>query len=328
MTKTITPESIQQIARGFSRARILLTAVELDLFTLLGSTPLSAEQVTDRLKSKVRATTVLLDALAAMKLIEKNDGKYLTTPEAVSLLTDDSPESILPGMRHTAHLWKSWSQLTDIILNGGPASRTEDNKDDRTKAFIGAMHVGARRNAAEVVTDIGIGDAKALIDVGGASGSYTAAFLKAAPGMRGTIFDLPDVVPMARERMEEEGLTDRVTIVGGNYNHDTLPGGHDLALLSSIIHQNSHEQNVSLYTKINEALVPGGRIIVRDFVMDADRTEPASGALFAINMLVNTDEGNSYTFEEIEGGLKKAGFERVQLIKEGDGGSLVEGFKP
>jgi predicted O-methyltransferase YrrM len=178
-----------------------------------------------------------------------------------------------------------------------------------------------------VVTDIGIGDAKALIDVGGASGSYTAAFLKAAPGMRGTIFDLPDVVPMARERMEEEGLTDRVTIVGGNYNHDTLPGGHDLALLSSIIHQNSHEQNVSLYTKIHEALVPGGRIIVRDFVMNADRTEPASGALFAINMLVNTDGGNSYTFEEIEGGLKKAGFERVQLIKEGDSGSLVEGFK-
>jgi precorrin-6B methylase 2 len=301
--------------------------VELDLFTILASEPLSAEQITGRLKSEARATTILLDALTAMRLLVKPDGLYSTSPEAASLLTDDSPESMLPGMRHTAHLWRSWSQLTDIVLNGGPAERSEDNKEDRTKAFIGAMHVGARRNAEQTVTDIGAGDARALIDVGGASGSYTVAFLKAVPGMRATIFDLPDVVPMAHDRMKEEGLTDRVTIVGGNYNHDPLPGEHDLALLSSIIHQNSHKQNVVLFSKVHDALVPGGRIIVRDFVMNADRTEPAAGALFAVNMLVNTDGGNSYTFEEIESGLTEAGFDRIRLIKEGDGGSLVEAFR-
>lgn len=327
MTKELTPESIQQIARGFSRARVLLTGVELDIFTLLAGEPLSDDEVTSRLGSDQRATTILLDALTAMKLIEKNTGRYQTSPEAISLLTESSPESLLPGMWHTAHLWKSWSQLTDIVLNGGPAERSDDNQEDRTKAFIGAMHVGARRNAEQVVSDIGTVDARTLLDVGGASGSYTAAFLKSTPGMVATIFDLPGVAPFAIERMKEEGLTNRVTIVSGNYNRDPLPGGHDLALLSSIIHQNSPEQNLTLYRKVFDALVPGGRIIVRDFVLNHDRTQPSSGALFAINMLVNTDGGNSYTFEEIEGGLIDAGFDRIRIIKEGDGGSLVEGFR-
>jgi hypothetical protein len=327
MTKDLTPDSIGHIARGFSRARVLLTGVELDIFTLLAGGPLSADQVAGRLGSDLRATTILLDALTAMELFEKVDGRYRTASEAAPLLTEGSPESMLPGMRHTAHLWKTWSQLTDIVLSGGPARRSEDSQDDWTKAFIGAMHVRARKDAEQLVADIGPGDARALIDVGGASGSYTAAFLKAVPGMRATIFDLPEVIPLAGERMAEEGLTSRVTLAAGNFNNDPLPGGHDLALLSAIIHQNSHEQNVALYRNVHESLVPGGRIIVRDFVMSPDRIEPASGALFAVNMLVNTDGGNSYTFGEIEGGLIKAGFDRVRLIMEGDGGSLIEGYK-
>jgi len=164
--------------------------------------------------------------------------------------------------------------------------------------------------------------------VGGGSGSYTIGFLNAVPGMKATIFDLPEVIPMAETRLAEEGLMARVTLVGGDYNADDLPGGHDLAFLSAIIHQNSHAQNVALYNKVFDALDPGGRIIIRDYAMSSDRTQPASGALFAINMLVNTEGGNSYTFEEIQGGLEEAGFERVRLLQESEMSSLVEGFKP
>jgi len=229
---------------------------------------------------------------------------------------------------HTAHLWKTWSQLTDIVQEGGPASRSATDSDERMKAFIGAMHVRALRDAPELVRSVDPGTARNLIDVGGGSGSYTIGFLKAVHGMKATIFDLPEVIPLAQERISEEGLEERVTLAAGDYNKDDLPSGHDLALLSAIIHQNSHEQNVTLYCKIFSALVPGGRIVVRDYAMNSDRTKPASGAMFAINMLVNTLGGNSYTFEEIKSGLEEAGFERVKLLQDSEMSSLVEGYKP
>lgn len=328
MKEGLSAESIQHIARGFSRARVLLTGVELDIFTLLAEEPLSLAEITDKLSSDLRATTIFLDALAAMGLLEKKGGLYRTSPEVIPFITAGSENSIVPGLLHTAHLWKTWSQLTDVVLSGGPAPRPDTDGDVRTKAFIGAMHVGALRYAPELVKAVDPGPAKKIIDVGGGSGTYTIAFLRAFPGMKATLFDLPDVIPMAEARLEEEGLLTRVTLVGGDYNTDDLPGGHDLALLSAIIHQNSNQQNVALYKKVFHALDRGGRIIVRDYVMSSDRTRPASGALFAINMLVNTEGGNSYTFEEIREGLKEAGFEMVKLLHESEMSSLVEGFKP
>jgi precorrin-6B methylase 2 len=327
MKTDLSPESIQHIARGFSRARVLLTAVELDIFTLLTEVPLSVVEVVDGLKSDLRATTIFLDALVAMDLLIKEKNSYSTNPALAALLTADSEESILPGLMHTAHLWKTWSQLTDVVLDGGPAKDHETDHDDHLKAFIGAMHVGALRYAPKLVRAVDPGSAQNLIDVGGGSGSYTIGFLKTAPRMKATLFDLPEVISMARERISEEGLIDRVALVSGDYNGDDLPGGHDLALLSAIIHQNSHEQNVALYRNVYGALDHGGRIIVRDYAMNSDRTLPASGALFAINMLVNTKKGNSYTLEEIKGGLEEAGFERVKLLQESEMSSLVEGWK-
>ena len=133
---------------------------------------------------------------------------------------------------------------------------------------------------------------------------------------------------MAGERIKAAGLGDRVTLVPGDFYTDSLPGGHDLALLSAIIHQNGPEQNQSLYGNIFQALEPGGRIVIRDYVMSPDRTEPRDGALFAVNMLAGTEKGNTYTFEEIEEGLAAVGFTRIRLLQLQEMSSLVEGFKP
>ena len=126
--------------------------------------------------------------------------------------------------------------------------------------------------------------------MGGGPGTYTIAFLRAVPGMTATLFDLPDVIQMARERLESEGMIDRVTLIPGSYDDDELPQGHDLALLSAIIHSNSLDGNLELYRKVFRALKPGGRILIRDHVMEPDRTRPRDGAVFAINMLVGTSE--------------------------------------
>ena len=197
------------------------------------------------------------------------------------------------------------------------------------RAFIGAMHAIARPLAGRIVTLVDPAGARRLIDVGGGSGTYTLAFLEAAPQMRATIFDRPEVIEMARERVGAAGMLERVTLVAGDFEHDPLPAGHDLAFVSAIIHQNSPAENGALFRKIFAALDPGGRVVVRDHVLSPDRTEPRSGALFAVNMLVGTEGGNSYTEAEIRDALTGAGFVGVRLIhpdRQMDG--LVEAFRP
>jgi predicted O-methyltransferase YrrM len=145
--------------------------------------------------------------------------------------------------------------------------------------------------------------------------------------MRATLFDQPPVIEMARRRVQEAGMTDRVTLVPGDFYKDELPAGHDLALLSAIIHQNSPEENEELYRNIHRALDVGGRIVIRDHVMSPDHTQPLEGALFAVNMLAGTKGGSTYTFEEIKTGLTAAGFTRINQLQSQGMFSLVEGYK-
>ena len=326
MAREFTPESIYGIARSFMECRLLLTGIELNLFSLAASAPLSAEKIAGELKGDLRGTTILLDALSALGFLDKKDNHYRTVPSLIPLLSDSEPTSILPGLLHTAHLWRTWSQLTDVVLRG---KRDKSGfADDRLSAFIGAMHVGAAGAADGIVAAISPGLAKTLIDIGGGSGTYTIAFLKASPEMKATLFDLPPVIEMARKRITEAGMQDRVRLIPGDFYKDALPSGHDLALLSAIIHQNSPEQNRALYQRIFQALDSGGRVIIRDHVMDPDRTRPVSGAIFAVNMLVNTPGGGTYTFEEIREGLTKAKFDQVKQLQTQGMFSLVEAFKP
>jgi predicted O-methyltransferase YrrM len=146
--------------------------------------------------------------------------------------------------------------------------------------------------------------------------------------MRATLFDLPPVIDIARERLSTAGMMDRVTLVAGDYRKDKLPAGHDLAFVSAIIHQNSPAENVTMFRKIFNAIEPGGRIVVRDHILSPDRTHPRSGALFAVNMLVGTEGGNSYTETEIRDALEQAGFTGMRIIHPDtrmDG--LIEGFR-
>jgi predicted O-methyltransferase YrrM len=330
MSANHTEKSILELARGFMASRVLLSAAEMDLFTLLAPKPMTAEEIASATKAGLRGINILLDALSALGFLVKTDGRYRVEPSIVPLLSADTPESILPMVLHMGTVWQNWSKITDIVL--GKTSPSLEKKGildkDNRKAFIGAMHVVASKAAPEVVAAINPGQARRLLDVGGGSGSYTLAFLNAAPAMRATLFDLPPVIEMARERILAAGMVERVTLAVGDFYKDELPPGHDLALLSAIIHQSSLKQNEALYGKIYRALDSGGRIVVRDHVMSADHTQPLEGALFAVNMLAGTEGGGTYTFDEIKDGLAAVGFTRIKLIQNRDMFSLVEGFKP
>ncbi|MEW6263052.1 MAG: methyltransferase [Thermodesulfobacteriota bacterium] len=325
------PEKIMALSRGFMESRILLTGAELNLFSHLASQALTAEELAEKTGFFLRPLTVVLDALAALELLSKTGERYQTPSHLVKWLSDDSPQSALPMIRHANGLWNRWSNLTKIVKETGGVNRLPAVFDDQeeTRAFIGAMHAVGIHLADEVVREIAPGQAKRLLDIGGASGTYTIAFLQACPQMRATLFDFPEIVEMARARLTRAGLLDRVTLVGGNFYEDNLPNGHDLALLSAIIHQNSLAQNLELFRKAFQALEPGGRIVIRDHVMNPDRTRPRSGALFAVNMLVGTPGGGTYTYQEIKEGLEQAGFVKVNLIQEKEPmRGLLEAFRP
>lgn len=305
----------------------MLTAAELDVFSKLDDRPVPLEQIAQAIGARTRPLAILLDALASMGLLTKSSDCYFCPPEIAAQLSAKSPESVLPMVRHMSHVWANATKLTSKVL--GQDEIESMSPEEQTRAFIGAMHVRARNRADSIVQQVSACEQERLIDIGGASGSYTIAFLRANPRMTATLFDLPLVTELARERLAHEGLLERVAIVCGDFEKDNLPGGHDLAFLSAVVHQNSHEQNIELYKKTFRALVPGGRVVIRDHVMSEDHTSPRSGAIFAINMLCGTDVGGTYSFSETKQALTEAGFERVRALStDAEMDCLVEAYKP
>jgi SAM-dependent methyltransferase len=315
--------------REFLKSRVILTAAELDLFTRLEEQEADAGKLAKELKLQERPLIRLLDCLVALELLSKGEGGYRLT-ERGSLLSSNHPGTELPMALHLNELWETWSGLTETVRTGANPRRKplKERSKESTDAFIGAMHVAGRQLAREISNGYDLSPFRRLLDIGGASGTYTAAFLEKNPRMTAVLFDLPSVIPLAERRLGEEGLLERVELITGDFQKEELPGGCDLALLSAIIHQNSPDENVTLYKKIFRALLPKGKVLIRDHVMDPSRTYPKAGTLFAINMLVNTRGGDTYTFEEVKRGLETAGFEQVKMMRKGERmDCLVEGSK-
>ncbi|MFC1836784.1 methyltransferase [Thermodesulfobacteriota bacterium] len=319
MTEQWTRDSVLELSAGFLKARILLSAAELDLFTILGHKASTVDELCRVKGWSPRALTILLDSLAAIGLVVKQpDGVYSVEDLAFRLLGSEGDESVLPMILHRGRMWRTWSKLTDIVKQGSDPNRVdmEESPDEEVEAFIGAMQVIGRDTAERIAGSIDLNGYKNMLDVGGGSGVYTAAFMNKAPQLKATIFDRPRVIEIARERMTDAGLIDRVTLIEGDYNENELPLGHDLALLSAIVHINGHEGNIELYRKIHRALRPGGTIMIRDYFLDESRTFPPEGAVFAVNMLVATAAGNSYTMEETREALEAVGFKDAKLIRD------------
>ncbi len=323
-------EDIMSVARAFMRSRIILTAAELDLFTIIQDASTSAEKIAVRFGFDQRALERVLDCLVTFGMLNKNAGVYSLTGEGAAY-SSKHPASGLPMLLHMSRLWDSWSDLTEIVQNGPPSEQKPPKPMDMDsrRAFIGAMHVIGRILSDEIAGFLDLSGYRKLLDIGGGSGTYTIAFLRRNPQLQAILFDLQDVIPMARERLSAEGLLDRAELIAGDFYSDDLPGGCDLALFSAIIHQNGHQQNLALYRKAYRSLDPGGMVLIRDHIMDEQRTWPPEGAMFAINMLVNTRSGDTYTFHEVEKGLKEAGFTDVRLLRSGERmDCIVSAVKP
>ncbi len=330
MTRTWTRNDILETVRAFQPACVITAAADLDVFTILADGPMTAVALSAAIETDLRATTILLDALTALDLLEKHQDAYNVRSEVVGLLSERSPTNILPAVCHQANCLRRWTQLARVVQTGRPAERTPSVRGQTadTEAFIGAMNTFNESVAPEVVGYLKDVKFQRLLDIGGASGTWTIAFLKSFPQTTAVLFDLPDVVELARQRLTTSNLINHVTLVAGDYNLDELPAGTDLAWLSAVAHQNSRRQNQQLYRKIFTALESGGSLVIRDIVMGASRTSPPAGALFAVNMLVATEGGNAYTFDEYREDLVASGFTEVEFIHQTDDmNSMIRAIK-
>ena len=277
---------------------------------------MTADALAGELGADSRATTILLDALAALEFLSKHGGDYSVPEYLAELLSDKSDKNVLPMLRHLANCLSRWAQLAWVTRSGKPAERVASVRGEAADqaAFIGGMHNLSTPVAAEVVDRLKPLKFKHVLDIGGASGTWTMAFLDTVADAKATLFDLPAVIPMAEKRLSAAGLGDRVKLVAGDYYVDDLPTGADLAWLGAICHQNSRQQNRDLFAKAHKALTDDGIVVIRDVVMDASHTSPERGALFAVNMLVATEGGSTYTFDEYSEDLSEAGFDEVTLV--------------
>jgi predicted O-methyltransferase YrrM len=154
-----------------------------------------------------------------------------------------------------------------------------------------------------------------MLDVGGGSGAYSIAFAQANPALRADILDLAAVEPIARRHIEEAGAGDRVHVRGGDLRSGRLGEGYDLVFLSAICHMLDEAGNLDLLRRCREALAPGGRVVIQDFILEPDKTAPRFAALFALNMLVGTPGGSAYSEPEYTAWLGEAGFQQIHRVR-------------
>jgi predicted O-methyltransferase YrrM len=331
MPESWTAERVMELARNYQEACVLAAAVDLDVFTRLAERASTAEELAAGVGSDLRATRFLLDALAALTLLEKTGQRYRVPDQLAPFVISGSACSVLPMLQHQANCMRRWVQLPWVVKSGRPAERSGSLRGaeaDRA-AFLEAMNCVSAPLLTELITALQPLRFSHLLDVGGATGTWTVAFLRAVPDATATIFDLPDALPLAKRRLLTEGLSKRAHLVGGDFYEDPLPKGADLAWLGAIIHQNSRAQNRELFAKVYDALAPGGHVVIRDIVMEPTHTRPVTGALFAINMLVATEGGGTFSLDEISEDLSAAGFTDITLVRHGKRmDSLVRAVKP
>lgn len=321
-------ENLEQDSTGFMRASVVVTMAELDIATeiLKRGNKATTEEIAKACACDTRGMEALLDSLSALGYLKKNepyeDASYSVSDQYIPLLDSRNKESYIPMLRHRACMQRNWSRLSFAVREGKPQKeKSESFLGEKTDniSFIAAMNAIALRLTKFVIENLDQAGIFAMLpispnilDIGGASGTYTEAFLKRLPQANATIFDLPVAITLAKKRFIGSIFEKRIHFLEGDFTKRGFPENFDFAWISAIIHQMGRSEFRDLLQKTYAALKSGGLIAIRDFVMDKSRTNPLDGSLFGINMLVATENGRVYSFDEIEEDLTAIGFTEVK----------------
>ncbi len=295
---------LRQLA-SFTASRILLTANAFRIFDHLeesGKTPL---QLSRKLSTDKRATELLLNSLAALSLLKKTKNTYKNAALASQYLVSGKPDYQGDIISHYNVLWDNWSGLNAVLKTGKPFKKSFDHR-----SFIMGMHNLSVPRVSDVLRHINLRGVRRVLDLGGGPGTYSIAF--ARKNIHVTLMDYPETLKIAKRLIIKAGVKNHIRLLPGDFCTDDLGNGYDLIFISHIFHAYSAKASVSILKKSCRALNKGGRVVVQEFLLHETRTSPLPGALFAINMLVNTMGGRTYTPKEIGSWLKQAGCSAVR----------------
>ncbi|MEW6215423.1 MAG: methyltransferase [Nitrospirota bacterium] len=296
-------KKLRELWGGFRPARVLITANKYRVFDHL-TKPQSVRAISKKLNTDLRATEILLDALTGLGLLKKMKNRYSNSPIASKFLVIGGSYYQGDILRHADNLWRNWSGLDEVIKTGKPYHKAHNHE-----AFVLGMHNNAALKAKDIIKMIGLKGVKTALDLGGGSGTYSIEMAKR--GVNVTLFDYPETIEIAKRIVEKERING-VNFIGGDFMSDDFGKGYDLIFVSQVLHAYPAKDNLYLLRKCKKALNDGGRIVIQEFYVSKDRTYPAQGALFSVNMLVNTEEGRCYSPDEIKGWLLRAGLKDIE----------------
>lgn len=331
----VTPERIMQFAWGYGPPLIIETACRYKLFDQLEAGPKTAEELANTAAISLRGARAVANALCGFELLAKDgEGRYRLTPESAKFLVSASPAYMGAVIKHTSvQILPRWMKLPEVVATGAP--ETGVNQHDVGAAFfhefVESLVPMSYPAAQALAAELKIAEAKGpvnVLDLAAGSGVWSIALAQASAHVRVTAVDWPEVLEVTRRVTARFGVVDRYTFLSGDLATADFGTGHNVATLGHILHSEGEERSKELLGKTYAALAPGGTIAIQEFLVDKERSKETRGLLFAINMLVATEHGDTFSFEEIAEWLQQAGFENARTLNSPGPSPLILATKP
>jgi SAM-dependent methyltransferase len=320
-SKAITPERLLGFTFGFGPPAIIETAIRLGVFDLLDKGARSVGEIAAASGASARGVRIVLNALVGLDLLTKDRlERYALTPESAQFLVSGKPT--FHGaffMLTSERMLSEWGKLCSVVRSGRPTHRINE-EESGTKFFqqfvedIFPIHFPAARCLAQTLQLSNLTAPFSVLDLAAGSGVWSVAMAKESPHVAVTALDWPGVIPITRKVTEREGVAARYRFVADDLLAADFGSGHSAAILGHILHSEGEGRSRRLLKKAFNALAPGGTIAIAEILVDPDRRGPLPALLFAVNMLVNSESGDTFSLEEIGAWLDDAHFDQVRTI--------------
>jgi len=306
------PSRIMRLASAFQESCLLFAASDLGVFGKLAELgEADGGQLAAALRLNERGTGLLLNACAAIGLLEKNGARFRNSPEAAAFLVPGQRGDLSGALRYNRDVYNAWGKLTQLARTGSPVEDPQLHLGDdpvRTRDFVLSMHGKAMAMAQPVLSLLDLRGRKRLLDVGGGPGTFSVLIAKANPEIQCTVLELPPITAIAKDLIAAQGEAERVTLLPGDYHTTPFPAGNDVVLLFGMMHQEPVETIRDLLARAYAALAPGGMVYVMDMMTDESHTRPPFSAMFAVNMALTKEHGWVFSDVELQAWMSEAGF--------------------
>jgi len=333
-TAPVTPERILQMAWGYAPPLVLEAAIRHHVFDVLDAGPKSLAELAEATGASERGLAAICNVLVGLDFLRKTpEGAYTLAPESAAFLVSGKPRFQGGLIRHTSEqLLPNWLKLNSVVATGkpvesvnqqGPGSEffTEFVNDILPLSFHVAQELAAHLNLAAA-------GPVSVLDLAAGSGVWGIALAQSSPQVKVIAVDWPAVIPVTKATVARFGVAAQFTFNEGDLEEADFGTGHNIATLGHILHSEGIDRSKALLKKTFAALAPGGTIAIAEFLVNADRTGPVGGLIFAVNMLINTDCGDTFSFEEIGEWLVAAGFKDARTIPTHGPSPLILATKP